>query len=413
MKILNHSIATKILISSSASLVLVVLTALWTYHLSNEVHSLARLAEENGINLTNTARQMDKDVIQIQQHDLMVQELKEVSKAVSFLMKGELIVFALIGLSIIASALFLLRMVLGPMRKVQLVIETLSRGELTGELKMENNKDEMGRLMAALSDLHQHLKTIVGEVNSSSERIRDMAHDISSDNMNLSDLTARQASTLYETTESMTQVTDSVRKNAENAQRASELANEATDVAREGALAITNTIGSMGQVDASSKKISEITSVIDSIAFQTNLLALNASVEAARAGEGGKGFAVVANEVRSLAQRSAGSAKEIKDLIEESVQRVDAFSKQVDASGEALAEIVGAVREVSEVVDKMAQANQDQSIRVNEVNQSINEMSNMTESNNSVAMGVASYSTKLKDQADHLSNLMKFFKTTN
>jgi len=413
MKILNHSIATKILISSSASLVLVVLTALWTYHLSNEVHSLARLAEENGINLTNTARQMDKDVIQIQQHDLMVQELKEVSKAVSFLMKGELIVFALIGLSIIASALFLLRMVLGPMRKVQLVIETLSRGELTGELKMENNKDEMGRLMAALSDLHQHLKTIVGEVNSSSEHIRDMAHDISSDNMNLSDLTARQASTLHETTESMTQVTDSVRKNAENAQRASELANEATDVAREGALAITNTIGSMGQVDASSKKISEITSVIDSIAFQTNLLALNASVEAARAGEGGKGFAVVANEVRSLAQRSAGSAKEIKDLIEESVQRVDAFSKQVDASGEALAEIVGAVREVSEVVDKMAQANQDQSIRVNEVNQSINEMSNMTESNNSVAMGVVSYSTKLKDEADHLSNLMKFFKTTN
>ena len=518
MKISNCSIASKILVLSSFSLVLVVLTALWTYHLSNEVHSLARLAEEDGISLTNTAHQMDKDVIQIQQwltdisatrggdglddgfeqaeisyqsflsglsifenqytknndieklaeinnirelmdkyylsgkqmaeayvkhgpvegnkemvlfdqqaerlsaslqpfidhhFGVMMRELNKVSNAVSFLMKGELIVFVLIGISIVASGFMLSRMVLGHIRKIQTVIEKLSRGELVGDLELDGRKDEMGRLMAALNDLHQHLKVIVGEVNKSSDLVGNMAHDISVDNMNLSDLTARQASTLHETMESMTQITDSVRKNAENAQRASQLANDATDVAREGALAITNTIGSMGQVDASSKKISEITSVIDSIAFQTNLLALNASVEAARAGEGGKGFAVVANEVRNLAQRSAGSAKEIKGLIEESVERVDAFSKQVDVSGEALAEIVGAVREVSEVVDKMAQANQDQSMRVNEVNQSINEMSSMTESNNSVAMGVASYSTKLKDQANHLSNLMKFFKTTN
>ncbi len=518
MKISNCSIASKILVLSSFSLVLVVLTALWTYHLSNEVHSLARLAEEDGISLTNTAHQMDKDVIQIQQwltdisatrggdglddgfkqaeasyqsflsglsifenqytknndieklaeindiselmdkyylsgkqmaaayvkhgpaegnkkmvlfdqqaeilsvslrpfidhhFGVMLKELKKVSTAVSYLMRGELIVFVLIGASIAMGAVLMSRMVLGHIRKIQAVIEKLSRGELAGDLELETGKDEMGRLMGSLGDLHQHLKVIVGEVNKSSDQVGSMANNISVDNMNLSNLTARQASTLHETTESMSQIADSVRKNAENAQRASELANEATDVAREGALAITNTIGSMGQVDASSQKISEITAVIDSIAFQTNLLALNASVEAARAGEGGKGFAVVANEVRNLAQRSAGSAKEIKGLIEESVERVDAFSKQVDVSGEALAEIVGAVREVSEVVDKMAQANQDQSMRVNEVNQSINEMSSMTESNNSVAMGVASYSTKLKDQANHLSNLMKFFKTTN
>ena len=518
MKILNCSIASRIFVLSSFALVLVVLTALWTYHISNEVHSLARLAEEDGISLTNTAHQMDKDVIQIQQwltdisatrggdglddgfkqaeksyqsflsglvifenqynksndeeklgeitlirrlmdeyylsgkqmanayiehgpaegnkkmllfdeqakklsaslkpfidhhFGVMMRELNKVSNAVSFFMKGELIVFVLIGISIVASGFMLSRMVLGHIRKIQTVIEKLSRGELVGDLELDGRKDEMGRLMAALNDLHQHLKVIVGEVNSSSDQIGNMAHDISVDNMNLSDLTARQASTLHETTESMTQITDSVRDNAENAHKANELASKATDVAREGALAITNAIGSMGQVDASIQKISEITAVIDSIAFQTNLLALNASVEAARAGEGGKGFAVVANEVRSLAQRSAGSAKEIKTLIEESVQRVDAFGQQVDASAEALAEIVGAVREVSEVVDKMAQANQDQSIRVNEVNQSINEMSNMTESNNNVAADVASYSAKLKEQAIHLNNIMKFFKVIN
>ncbi|MCW8831548.1 MAG: methyl-accepting chemotaxis protein [Gammaproteobacteria bacterium] len=345
--------------------------------------------------------------------DIMLHEMRKVSNAVSLLMKGELFVFLLIGFAIAASGFVLSRMVLGHIRKIQTVIEKMSRGEIVDDLALESGKDEMGRLMASLAELHHHLKVIVGEVNNSSAHVGRMAHDISADNMNLSDLTARQASTLHETTESMAQITNSVQLNAKNAQRASELANEATDVAREGALAITNTIGSMGQVDASSQKISEITAVIDNIAFQTNLLALNASVEAARAGEGGKGFAVVANEVRNLAQRSAGSAREIKELIEESVQRVDAFSQQVDASGEALAEIVGSVRQVSEVVDEMAQANQEQSMRVNEVNQSIREMSSMTESNNNVAAGVASYSAKLKEQADHMSNLMKFFKTTH
>ena len=515
MKILSCSIATKVILSAAFSLVLVILTALWTYHLSNEVHSLTRLVEDNGVVLTRTAQQMDKDVIQIQQYltdisatrgldnlndgfdqaeksyqsflsglsifenqyknnndaerlaeisrirqlfdayyisgkqmasayikygpaegnksmtlfdeqaeilsttltpfiehhyGIMMRELKDVSAAVSLLMKGELVVFLLIGFSVVSSAIILLRMMITTMRKSQSVVEKLARGELVGELKIERTNDEMGRLMGSLGDLYKHLQVIVGEVNRSSDQIRNTAYDISVDNVNLSELTSKQASALHETTSSMARITESVRNNAANAQKASDLANGATDVAREGALAITNTIGSMGQLDASSKKISEITAVIDSIAFQTNLLALNASVEAARAGEGGKGFAVVANEVRGLAQRSAASAKEIKELIDESVERVDAFSKQIDASGEALAEIVGAVREVSEVVDTMAQANHDQSVSVNEVNSSISEMSNIAERNNNTAIAAAKYSNNIKEQADHLSNLMRFFK---
>lgn len=514
MKIRDCSIAMKVILSSSLSILLVILTALWTYYLSNEVHSLASLTKVDGVVLTRTAQQMDKDIIQIQQrltnaiatrdqkksfdlaeesyqsllsglsifenqykknndaervkevlslrqqankyyvlgqkmaksyikdgastgnenirlfdqqaallstaikpiierhYNIMANELDDVSGALSLLMKGELIVFILIGLSILTSAGIILRLLSAHMRKSQAIIEKLARGELIGELVVAEGKDEMGKLMGALGDLYQHLQIIVGGVNDTSDKIRDTAYEISADNVNLSELIGRQTITLHETAGSMTQITRSVKENAENAEKASQLANNATEVAREGALAITNTIGSMGQVDASSKQISEITAVIDSIAFQTNLLALNASVEAARAGDGGRGFAVVANEVRNLAQRSAASAKEIKMLIEESVIRVDAFSQQVDASGEALGEIVGAVRQVSEVVEKIANASREQSQNVVEVNRAISDMNDMTESNNDAATEAANFSTRLRDQADHLSNLMNFFKVS-
>lgn len=512
MKLNNISIAMKVIIPSSVSLILVIFTALWAYSLSDKVRSLV---EVDGITLASTVHQMDKDVIQVQQwftdisatsgrdglndgflqaeksyrslltglsilevqykknndekhlaevqairqklevfylsgkemanvyieqgslqgnkkmrlfddqagelssllkpfvdqhFNIMLGDIENMSDAVLSLMKGELIVFILIACSIITGAFLVLRMVMSNMQKSQMVIERLTRGELVGDLEIEAGKDEMGKMMGSLGDLYKRLQVIVGEVNKSSEQIRDSAGVISHDSENLSVLTSMQEQALHETSHSMKSITESLQSNAENAQRASNLANEATEVAREGALAITNTIGSMGQVDASSKKISEITSVIDGIAFQTNLLALNASVEAARAGEEGRGFAVVANEVRSLAQRSAGAAKEIKALIEESVERVDAFSQQVDASGEALAEIVGAVRRVSEVVDEIAKANHEQSTSVSEVDMVIRDMNSMTKENNGVAIEVADFSRKLKEQADYLSKLMNFFK---
>ena len=518
MKILNCSVAMKVAISSFISLALVIFTALWTYYVSNEVHSLAVIAKKDGVVFAQTAQQMEKDVIQIQQwltdvsatrgqnnlndgferaersyqsflaglsifekqygevndkarleelsrirqlldeyyilgkqmaeayvehgpaegnksmkrfdeqaeilsaslkpfityhYNRWINELESVSDTMSLLMKGELIVFVLIAISVITSAIIILRLIMTNMRRSQSIIEKLARGELTGELNMEAGKDEMGKLMGALGDLYQRLQDIVGEVNRSSDEIRNTAYDISLDNVNLSEMTAKQSGGLHEVTDSLNTITESVLQNAKNAEKANELAAEATEVAREGALAITITIGSMGQVDASSKKISEITAVIDSIAFQTNLLALNASVEAARAGEGGKGFAVVANEVRNLAQRSAGSAKEIKFLIEESVERVDDFSRQIDASAEALSEIVGAIREVSEVVSKIAQANIEQSRLILGVNQGIIEMNKMTDSNQRVAMETANYSNKLKGQADRLNNIMRFFKVAD
>ena len=258
--------------------------------------------------------------------------------------------------------------------------------------------------------MYAQLANIVREVYLASSDIEQASAEIALRNNELSAVTAKNASMLNEAASELQNLSSNVDENAGVATKARELATDARRIAADGALAVSNTIGAMDQLDHGSQRISGTIGVIDDIAFQTNLLALNASIEAAQAGEKGRGFAVVANEVRHLALRSAESAHDIKRIIRESAQRVETFSEQVDASGEALAEIVGSVNQVTELMEKIANANLQQSQHIGEVNASVTRMNEVTSRNNEIASLTARSAADLRQQAERLARLVEFFK---
>jgi methyl-accepting chemotaxis protein len=290
------------------------------------------------------------------------------------------------------------------------LIRALAEGDLTQKKLGRISDDEIGQLLQALDSMYQRLAEIVTEVHRAADDIANASHHISDNNVRLSKTTEENASMLNQATESMNELASTVGATANDASEASKLANKAKSIAAEGALAVSNTIGAMDQLDHGSQKISGTIGVIDDIAFQTNLLALNASIEAAQAGDKGKGFAVVASEVRQLALRSADAAHDIKRVIEESTRRVETFSAQVDASGEALAEIVGSVKQVSEVMSKIAQANIELSHNIEQINRAMTRMNDVTSRNNDIVRLTARGALTLNDQAGRLSELMNFFK---
>ncbi|MFY9269707.1 MAG: methyl-accepting chemotaxis protein, partial [Candidatus Manganitrophaceae bacterium] len=296
-----------------------------------------------------------------------------------------------------------------PLNEAQQVLSGLAQGDLTHEMTGDY-KGEFEKMKVSLNSAIENLTNTLSAVRDGSESVASSSSEISQGNEDLSQRTSQQASALEETSSAMEQMTSTVKQNADNAKQANQLGIAARDIAEKGGKITAQAVTAMGEVNKSSKKIADIITVIDEIAFQTNLLALNAAVEAARAGEHGRGFAVVAAEVRNLAQRSATAAKEIKALINESVQKVTDGSELVNQSGKTLEEIVGSVKRVTDIIGEISAASQEQASGVDQVNKAIMQMDETTQQNAALVEEAASASQSMKTQAEELLRQVGMFK---
>jgi methyl-accepting chemotaxis protein len=301
------------------------------------------------------------------------------------------------------------RSIVRPLAVAMAVAQTVAKGDLTQRITVQS-KDETGELMGALKEMNDSLLQIVGEVRTSTETIATASSQIASGNLDLSSRTEEQASSLEETASSMEELTSTVKQNADNARQANGLAVAASQVALKGGEVVSKVVDTMGSINDSSRKVVDIIGVIDGIAFQTNILALNAAVEAARAGEQGRGFAVVAAEVRTLAQRSAAAAKEIKSLIDDSVDKVNAGAKLVNEAGNTMEEIVDSVRRVTDIMGEIMAATQEQTAGIEQINQAIVQMDQVTQQNASLVEEAAAASESMQDQAATLAQAVSVFK---
>jgi methyl-accepting chemotaxis protein len=325
---------------------------------------------------------------------------------------GLLLLLAILGVAIAASvvvALALSTAIVRPLRASIAMAGRIAEGDLATPVKVRG-RDETADLLRALATMSQNLRQIVGEVAGGAHQLADTSAQIAQGNQDLSQRTEEQASTLEETASSMEQLTSTVSLNAQNARQANQLAANASDIARKGGEVVGQVVSTMTGISDSSRKIGDIIGVIDGIAFQTNILALNAAVEAARAGEQGRGFAVVAAEVRSLAQRSAAAAKEIKGLIGESVDKVDTGAKQVDSAGQTMQEIVASVKKVSDLIAEIAAASEEQDGGIRQVNSAVAQMERVTQQNATLVEEATAATDSMKDQAATLLRLVARFR---
>ncbi|KHK49412.1 chemotaxis protein [Ralstonia sp. A12] len=323
--------------------------------------------------------------------------------------KIQMIVLAVLAtLLAIATGAFITRTITRPIHHAMHLAEAVAQGNLTHRLEV-GTQDEIGRLLAALKHMTENLHGIVSQVRGGTDTITRASSEVASGNIDLSGRTEQQASSLEETAAAMEQLTSTVKRNADNAQEASRLASNASMVATKGGDAVGEAIQTMSTINASSRKIVDIIGVIDSIAFQTNILALNAAVEAARAGEQGRGFAVVAGEVRSLAQRSAAAAKEIKALIEDSVSHVSTGTAKVEEAGQIIRDVVAGIQNVTNIVSEISASSREQSDGIEQINQAITQMDKATQENASLVEESATAAQALQDQANQLADMVSTF----
>ncbi|TFW27089.1 methyl-accepting chemotaxis protein [Duganella callida] len=316
----------------------------------------------------------------------------------------------LAGAALIAfSSIRLLTAILRPLRHALGHFDQIASGNLANHILPERD-DEMGSLMKGLSRMQDQMSNTVSTIRSGSTAIATASAEIASGNLDLSRRTENQAAALEETASSLEELTSTVRQNADNARQANQLALSAQDVAGRGGQLVSQVVDTMGTINSSSRKIADITGVIDGIAFQTNILALNAAVEAARAGEQGRGFAVVATEVRNLAQRSAAAAKEIKELITASVEHVDAGTALVDKAGATMDEIVSSVERVTSIMSDIMIAGEEQSEGINQINHAIVAMDEVTQQNAALVEEAAAAANAMQEQAVQLEDMVATFK---
>ena len=326
-------------------------------------------------------------------------------------LRNRFILFGLAALAVLATVLYFLvrATVTLPLAEVQAVAARIADGDLTAQAKARRD-DEIGRLTGAINEIGARLSSVVGQVRDGAEHIATASQEISTGNLDLCSRTEEQAASLATTASSMDQLTTTVRQNADNARQADQLARSASEVAQKGGSTVSQVVARMDSISQASRKISDITSVIDGIAFQTNILALNAAVEAARAGEQGRGFAVVASEVRNLAQRSAAAAKEIKVLIEASNSEVDAGSRLVAQAGVTMQEVLDSVQRVTDIMSEISSASQEQTQGIEEINRSVVEMDTVTQQNAALVEEASAAAQAMHEQADALARSVRRFR---
>jgi methyl-accepting chemotaxis protein len=357
------------------------------------------------------AEQIDADITALAK--MKVAQAKtayESSDAIYLSSRNMILGFAIGGVALgMLIGYYIARIIAQPLIQAVNVLQRVAQGDFTARLNLKT-KDEVGQLGQALNDALSAIQTTLVEARVVADNVATAAQQLSSASEEISSGAQEQASGLEETASSLEEITSTVKQNADNAQQASQLAVSAKEVAEKGGRIVSDAVQGMSEINSSSRRIADIITTIDEIAFQTNLLALNAAVEAARAGEQGRGFAVVAGEVRNLAQRSAGAAREIKVLIQDSVQKVASGSDLVNQSGEALEQIVTSVKRVTDIVSEIAAASREQTRGIEQVNTAVTQMDTVTQSNASQTEELSSTAESLAGQAEQLQGLVSKFK---
>ncbi|MBE7366746.1 methyl-accepting chemotaxis protein [Ramlibacter pallidus] len=309
----------------------------------------------------------------------------------------------------LAAAVLASRRIVRPLRSAIASAGRIAEGDLTADVRV-TGRDETADLLRALDHMSRQLRALVGDVATGAHAVADTSAQIAQGNLDLSQRTEEQASTLEETAGAMLQLSQTVEQNAQNAMQASGLATEASGVAEQGAAAVGRMVQTMDGIAAAARRIGEIIAVIDGIAFQTNILALNAAVEAARAGEQGRGFAVVASEVRALAQRSAAAARQVKDLVEDSVHRVDAGHTIAGDAGATMRRVVASVQRVNALIAEIASASREQSAGLRQVNSAVAQMGQVVQQNAALVEEASAATQSMKDEAGALLRLVERFR---
>jgi methyl-accepting chemotaxis protein len=333
--------------------------------------------------------------------------LESVGKTVTMVLFGAIAVMLLV---ITPLTLVNMQSICKPLSEAVALAGAIAQGDLTDRQVDSRGQDEAAGLLRALVQMRQSLSQTVGQVRTATDSIANASNEIATGNQDLSSRTEQTASNLQQAASSMEQLTGTVKQSADSARQANQLASSAAEVAARGGSVVAQVVSTMDEINASSKKISDIIGVIDGIAFQTNILALNAAVEAARAGEQGRGFAVVASEVRSLAGRSAEAAREIKGLIGASVEKVETGSRLVADAGATMSEIVGSVQRVSDIIGEITAASSEQSEGIGQVNVAVVQLDQMTQQNAALVEQSAAAAESLKDQAGRLAQVVGSFR---